>query len=82
MQTIAALIAINTSINAVTNTIATGPPGENLAIKTIFYINPIGENPEPVTGLKQKPIDIATITVIREAGPEQKPINTGTAIIG
>jgi len=82
LQTIAALIAINANINAIINAIITRPPSENLVIKIIPYINFIGENLKPVTGLEQKPINIATITAIEKTEPKQKPTNTGTAIIG
>ena len=80
MQTIAALIATNININTIINATATRPPGKNPAIEITLYIEPTGENPKPATGPKQKYIDIATITAIKKAGLEQKPINTGTAI--
>jgi len=82
LQTIAILIAINANINAVINIIITKPPGKNLAIKTIFYINFISKNLKPITKLKQKSINIATITAIKKAELKQKPINIGTAITG
>ena len=80
MQTIAALIAINANINAVINAIAIKPPGKNLAIKIIFYINPTGENPKLIIKPKQKSINIATIIAIRKTELKQKPTDIGTAI--
>jgi len=81
LQIIAALIAINANINTVINAIAIKPFSENLAIKIIYYINFISKNLKLVIKLKQKPINIAIITVIKKAKPKQKPINTGIAII-
>ena len=68
MQTITAPIVINININAVINAIAIKPPGENLAIKIIPYINFTSKNLKPAIKLKQKPTNTTTITAIKKAG--------------
>ena len=66
MQTITAPIVINININAVINAIAIKPPGENLAIKIIPYINFISKNLKLIIKLKQKPTNIVIITAIKK----------------